>query len=257
MTRGPLQAGLPRQLHLGDPRTGRTAAGAAAALAAAFQLDPMMLHLAPDAARRRRMLPLYFQAVLRQAGRAGRLRVIGDAAGSDTVGPDDSTADAAAASGAQGTNGVVDAADSRHTTVAGAAVAMPPGKYPLPLLPQLAEWRAMVASGWGATLRNFRDLPPIDAARPREPYWYLMYLGVHPDRQGHGHGAALLGDVLADADRDRLPTYLVTMKEANVGWYGRFGFAVREELRLGRSGPPAWSMLRPATPHPAPEADPA
>lgn len=169
------------------------------------------------------MLPRYFQAVFRQAGRAGRLRVSDDTG----IAP-------------------MDRRDPQLTGVAGAAVAMPPGSYPLPLLPQLAEWPTMVASGWGATFRNFRDLPPIDAARPRERYWYLMYLGVHPDRQGQGHEAALLGDVLADADRDRLPTYLVTMNEANLGWYGRFGFAVREELRLGRRGPPAWSMLRPA-----------
>ncbi|MGQ0830623.1 MAG: GNAT family N-acetyltransferase [Microthrixaceae bacterium] len=227
---GPTQrAGAPHELHLGDRHAAATAADAAAALAAAFQPDPMMQYLVPDSTRRRRMLLPYFGAVLRQAGRRGRLRVIGEGTG-------------LAAGGDPATPGRV--------TVAGAAIAMPPGTYPLPVLPQLAEWRTMVTSGWGATLRNFRDLPPIDAARPSEPYWYLMYLGVHPDQQGHGHGAALLGDVLADADRDQLPAYLVTMKEANLAWYGRFGFAVREELRLGRSGPPTWTMLRPAASSP-------
>lgn len=215
----------PRSLHLGDPASAGLSAGAASALAAAFHPDPMLDHLVPDPERRRRMLLPYFGSVLRQAGRSGRIRVTASRATSGMPSVGGETTD--------------------QPAVSGAAIAMPPGTYPLPVLPQLAEWRTMVASGWRATLRNFRDLPPIDAARPREPYWYLMYLGVHPAAQGHGHGAVLLRAVLDEADADGLPAYLVTMKEANLAWYGRFGFAVRDELRLGRSGPPAWSMLRP------------
>lgn len=187
------------------------ATAAASALADAFSEDPMMVFLTPDPERRQRMLPVYFRAVLRQAGRRGVLRV------------------------AVGEDGAV------H----GASIAMPPGTYPLPVLPQLAEWRAMVAAGAGSTYRNFTTIPPIDRLRPREPYWYVMYLGVRPGQQGSGLGGRLLAPVLDDADRAGLPAYLVTMKEANLAWYARVGFDVRETTAMGRSGPAAWTLLRP------------
>ncbi len=184
---------------------------AARALANAFEDDPMMTFLAPDPARRARMLPAYFTAVIRQASRRGRLRT-------------------AAVDGAP----------------LGASIAMPPATYPLPLLPQLTEWPAIVAAGARSTYRNFTTIPPIDRLRPTEPYWYVMYLGVCGPSQGAGLGRQLLEPVLADADRDGLPTYLVTMKEANLAWYGRFGFAVRTTTTMGRSGPPAWTLYRAA-----------
>ena len=140
-------------------------------LAGAFMTDPMMHHLAPDEQRRARMLPAYFRAVLRQT-----------------------------------TRGVQRVALDSGSNACGAAIAMPPGTYPLPLLPQLTEWRTVTASGWSATLRHFREIPPIEAKRPSEPFWYLMYIGVAPTEQGRGHGDALLREVVADADRDRLPT---------------------------------------------------
>ncbi len=186
------------------------ATATAHSLAQAFMTDPMMHHLAPDDGRRARMLPVYFRAVLRQTEAHGVRRVALDG----------------------------------ESQVCGAAIAMPPGTYPLPLLPQLAEWRTMAASGWSATLRHFREIPPIEAKRPSEPFWYLMYIGVAPAEQDCGHGAALLREVVADADRDGLSTYLVTMKAANVSYYQRFGFEPRSELRMGRHGPATWTMLR-------------
>jgi len=186
-------------------------ATASGVLAAAFQEDAMMVHLLPDPARRRRVLPVYFAAVLRQASRRGQLYVA-----------------------------------THDDTVAAVAIAMPAGTYPIPVLPQLREWRAIAATGALGTLRNFRDLPPIDRARPAQPFHYLMYLGTRPDLQAHGHGAALVEQVLADADAVGHPSYLVTMRHANLAFYARFGLAVRTELRLGRHGPAAWSLIRPS-----------
>ena len=192
------------------PPDGRPAA--AAVLAGAFAGDPMMTYLVDDDARRRRMLPLYFASVLRQSSKVGRQFSVSD----------------------------------QHGVVKGAAIAMPPGSYPLPTLPQLVEWRTMVASGLRAAGRHFRDLPPIDKRAPTEPHWYLMFVGVDPASQGNGYGVELVNAVIARADRDNLPTYLVTMKQANLGFYARFGFAVRDELRMGKHGPSTWTMLRPA-----------
>ncbi len=181
---------------------------AARALAGAFHSDPMMRYLMPDDARRARALPLYFGSVLRVARREGVIEVAG--------------------------RGGAEAA----------IVAMPPGTYPVPLAPQLREFRTFLAFGWTATLRNFRDLPPIERAHPAFPFWYIMYLGVSPAVQRGGLGGALLSRAIERADAQHLPVYLVTMKPENLAYYARFGFAVRQELRLGKSGPATWTLLR-------------
>lgn len=184
-------------------------ASAGNALAGAFEDDPMMQHMWPDIARRRRALPAYFGSVLDLSAPRGVVHVARDGA-----------------------------------MARGAIVAMPPGTYPLPLVPQLLQVRTILASGWRALVSNFTDVPRVDALRPRFPYWYVMYLGVAPDAQGEGIGAALLDEALADADAAGLPAYLVTMKEANVAWYERAGFAVRDRTTYGRSGPDTWTLLR-------------
>ncbi len=184
---------------------------AAQALAAAFHDDPMTQYLLPDERRRRRALPLYFGSVLRLSRGAG----------------------------------VIETA-SRNGRVEAAIVAMPPGTYPLPMLPQLREFRTLLACGWTAAVRNFRDLGPVEGAHPHEPFWYIMYLGVDPASQRGGLGGALLSRTLARADAGSVPSYLVTMKRDNIAYYQRFGFAPREELRMGKRGPETWTMLRPA-----------
>lgn len=184
---------------------------AARVLADAFDTDPMVQYLMPADSRRARALPLYFTSVLRQAGRKGLIEVA-----------------------------------ARGGSAEAAIVSMPPGTYPLPLLPQIRELRTMFASGWTAALRNFRDLPAIEAAHPAFPFWYVMYLGVSPALQRSGLGGALLNRTIERADAQRLPVYLVTMKAENLAYYARFGFAVRQELRLGRSGPATWTLLRDA-----------
>lgn len=56
-------------------------------------------------------------------------------------------------------------------------------------------------------------------------------------------GSALLGRWLDDVDADAGPAWLETSRAENVRLYERFGFAVREELRL--LGVPVWLMARP------------
>jgi GNAT superfamily N-acetyltransferase len=66
----------------------------------------------------------------------------------------------------------------------------------------------------------------LERARPAEPHWYLSHLGVDPDRQRSGVGAALLGSMLPRCD---VPAYL-ECSDANVAYYERFGFAVRDTI---------------------------
>ncbi|MCR9094988.1 MAG: GNAT family N-acetyltransferase [bacterium] len=83
------------------------------------------------------------------------------------------------------------------------------------------------------------------AHRIREPHYYLAALGTDPPHQGKGIGSALIEPVLARADREGLPAYLESSKEANVPFYRKHGFEVVEELQVP-GGPRVWSMLRPA-----------
>jgi ribosomal protein S18 acetylase RimI-like enzyme len=75
------------------------------------------------------------------------------------------------------------------------------------------------------------------------PHCYLAILGVDPEAQRRGLGSRLLRPVLARCDRERVPAYLESSKEANIAFYERHGFAVTDEVALPR-GPRLWLMWR-------------
>jgi hypothetical protein len=57
--------------------------------------------------------------------------------------------------------------------------------------------------------------------------------------------------VCARADEEKLPAYLETGNEKNLGLYRHFGFEVRDEIRLSPGAPPLWTMGREPRPvHP-------
>jgi ribosomal protein S18 acetylase RimI-like enzyme len=135
--------------------------------------------------------------------------------------------------------------------VAGVAVWVPPGRYPLPFAVMLRATPRMI----GLTLRigrRVRDVAgfgsSIDAVFPTEPVRYLQALGVGPGHQGRGIGTALLADGLAKADAAHEAVYLETSLERNVRLYGRQGFAVMSGSPgpLSDGGPVMWRMCRPA-----------
>ncbi|MEV0266564.1 GNAT family N-acetyltransferase [Streptomyces sp. NPDC050617] len=82
---------------------------------------------------------------------------------------------------------------------------------------------------------------------PDTPHWYLGVLGADPALRGGGYGAALLRSRLATCDADGVPAYLEASKEANIGYYERFGFAIRggaAGVELPDGGPVVWPMWR-------------
>jgi GNAT superfamily N-acetyltransferase len=136
--------------------------------------------------------------------------------------------------------------------VAGVAVWVPPGRYPLPFAARLRATSRML----GLTLRIGARIPDvagfgssIDAVFPTEPVRYLQALGVGPGHRGRGIGTALLGDGLAKADAAHEVVYLETSLEWNVRLYGRQGFTVvpGSPGPLSDDGPVMWQMRRPAT----------
>jgi GNAT superfamily N-acetyltransferase len=91
--------------------------------------------------------------------------------------------------------------------------------------------------------RVLKGLQVIEDAHPRQPHWYLAILGTDPPAQGHGVGATLLQPVLDRCDAQGLGAYLESSKEANLAYYARFGFTVTGQIDLPH-GPPMWPMWR-------------
>ena len=192
---------------------------AAGILARSFHTNPNFVDLFPDERARSHSLPRMFAAGLR------------DALGFGCV--------YAAVRGVKG---------AARGEVAGVAVWLPPGAFPLSMVRQLRALPDMVgvlAAAPRSARRILRYTASIARLHPAQPYWYLEVVGVDPEARGLGIGTRLLEPVLALADETGKPCYLETMSERNVGWYRGLGFEVREAgVRFVPGGPPNWTMIR-------------
>jgi GNAT superfamily N-acetyltransferase len=135
-----------------------------------------------------------------------------------------------------------------HTTsqLVGAAVWAAPGEWNVPLrkaLPVLPATIRWLGSGFS---RFVKATNALAASHPSEPHWYLEGLGTDPPWQRQGVGTALITPILERCDREGLPSYLETQKEANVAYYRRHRFDVVKEIDLPGGGPHMWLMWRPA-----------
>jgi ribosomal protein S18 acetylase RimI-like enzyme len=185
-------------------------ASATAMLTRAFDDDPVMQWVFPDQAMRRSRMPRMFDATLR----ATSWRV-------------------------DGTEVVV--ADGQ---VQGCAIWLPPGRWLPPATQRLAMLPRMVwilRSRMGVANMTYAALA---RQHPHQPHWYLSGIGTDPDVQGTGVGSTLMRSGLATCDAARMPAYLESSKEGNVGFYERFGFTVTSELVIPDGGPKLWLMWR-------------
>ncbi|MGY4904413.1 GNAT family N-acetyltransferase [Streptomyces sp. 900116325] len=73
---------------------------------------------------------------------------------------------------------------------------------------------------------------------------YLLMIGVSPDRQGEGIGAALIADVLERCDRDGVPAYLEASSARSRRLYERLGFTFMGATVELPDGPSMWPMWR-------------
>jgi ribosomal protein S18 acetylase RimI-like enzyme len=78
---------------------------------------------------------------------------------------------------------------------------------------------------------------------PREPHWYLPFIGVDPFHQGKGYGTALMQHALLPCDRDHTLAYLESSNPKNIPLYERRGFELLGTIQVGTS-PPIFPMLR-------------
>ncbi len=138
------------------------------------------------------------------------------------------------------------AEDEDGQRVLGAALWLPPGHWQEPALRQLLSLPGYLR-GFGRRLGHGSALLSSCAkVHPREPHWYLYAIGVAPEHQGAGVGAALLRSGLARCDRDRLPAYLESSKLSNVPLYQHFGFQDTGRVDLPPDAPEVTTMWRPA-----------
>jgi ribosomal protein S18 acetylase RimI-like enzyme len=79
-------------------------------------------------------------------------------------------------------------------------------------------------------------------ARVPDDVWYLDAIGVEPERQGRGVGAALIRHGLGAAAAAGVDAFLETGVARNVAYYERFGFRVIDRGRPAPGGPEIWFL---------------
>ncbi|CAK9782861.1 hypothetical protein CC85DRAFT_305809 [Cutaneotrichosporon oleaginosum] len=62
----------------------------------------------------------------------------------------------------------------------------------------------------------------------KQAWWFLSFLGTHPDAQGRGVGSALMRAKMDAVDG---PFALSTGTESNLAWYGHRGFVTRGSIK--------------------------
>ena len=183
-------------------------------LVSAFWTYSETVHLLPRASARRRVLPRYLAADVRDSIGHGHVHAA-----------------------------LVDGA------VAGVAAWLGPDGYPIGgwrQVQQAIELAPCLPWGVGA-LREARRGQAANRTEHRRhpPHFYLRVLGVHPDHQRSGVGRALVEPGLALADAAGVGCFLFTAEETNVGWYRQFGFEEAARFQPTPTWPTNWAMWRP------------
>ena len=117
-------------------------------------------------------------------------------------------------------------------------------------LPELPGYDQRLADITGPHVDRFRALDhAMSRHHPhRRPHHYLAFLAVHPDRQRHGHGSALLAHHHAQLDATGVPAYLEATGTRNRRLYVRHGYRPRPAYRITGDGPRLYPMWRPPMP---------
>ncbi|MFE3188436.1 GNAT family N-acetyltransferase [Nocardia sp. NPDC059240] len=181
-------------------------------LGTAFSDDPMITWMIPqDAERPRRAAALFGTLVRHHYLRHGGVEVAFDDAGA----------------------------------MVGAAAWAPPGTWHISKYASLPQLPGLIYALRGRLMLAGRATDRMATVHPREPHWYLAFVGTLPSARGLGYGQALMNSRLDRCDIDRIPAYLESSRPDNVPYYERFGFESADELDTAPSAPPLWPMWRP------------
>jgi ribosomal protein S18 acetylase RimI-like enzyme len=181
-------------------------------LTRAFDDDPLLRHLLPEAPARPRLLARSFRSMVRYGLVYGEVH-----------------ATSAELEGVA----VWLPAEYSHASLWRMART---GVLALPLTVGLGFFRRF--SSYYEQIARFKD------RHARRDHWYLQLLGVDPLQQRKGHASRLLAAMLNRLDDDHLPCFLDTASENNVRFYERFGFQVLEAAKVPGSEIGCWFMGR-------------
>jgi ribosomal protein S18 acetylase RimI-like enzyme len=73
----------------------------------------------------------------------------------------------------------------------------------------------------------------IKKLQPKEPLYYLWFIGVQPEVQNKGIGSVLLCELMEDAEAKQRTFCLETSTLNNIPWYLKWGLEIYNELDLG------------------------
>ncbi|MEI2724795.1 MAG: GNAT family N-acetyltransferase [Verrucomicrobiota bacterium] len=183
---------------------------AVATLVQAFAEDPVAVHLFPDPADRPAGMAHIFQMGLRYAQRYGQI-------------------------------------DGIQSAGAVAVWIRPP--YATPSRGRLVRAGILTTPfivGWRATRRMLRYEHFIESCRMQAlavPHWYLFCVGVRPEQQGQGLGAALIQHGLQRGQAAGVPCYLETSNVRNLPFYQKHGFRLAGQWQPPDAGPPVWGLV--------------
>lgn len=178
-------------------------------LADAFQDDPAMTWILPDAAVREVALPKLFRVLIRSDRRSGW--VLASAAGEVAT--------------------LWRAPDQTGATMS----------------ELIMEGFSLIRAFGTALPRALTLSDAIEAHHPASgDYWYLHIAGVSPRHQGKGWGGMAIRDGLARASAQGAAVLLETATPSNVPLYQRLGFVVTQEWDAPNGGPHFWTMRREA-----------
>jgi ribosomal protein S18 acetylase RimI-like enzyme len=182
-------------------------------LARAFYDDPPMVWMMPDGPSRDRRLRRMFRTILRhEAMRHGGVDVA-------------LTAD----------------------LVIGAALWMPPDTWKPPSVVRQMRSAPGFLRAFGRRVGAASALMAASVrAHPAESHWYLSFVGVDPDVQGSGAGAALIRSKQAHMDALGQPSFLESSKVGNVPLYEHLGYVVTGRLEVPQGAPMLTPMWRAA-----------
>lgn len=129
----------------------------------------------------------------------------------------------------------------------GAAMWLPPGTSPLRFFSGLTlAWKIVRMSSMAGLRRALKIVAATEKAHPVDPHYYLHAIGTRFSGRGRGLGAALMRRVLDKADAAQMPVYLENSNEANLGFYQKHGFTIRDTVCPQKGAPCFWLMWREA-----------
>jgi len=129
--------------------------------------------------------------------------------------------------------------------LSGIAMWTPPGTFKIgPREQVLFLWQAVQAWGVARIPTRLSAFNEIERHHPKEPHFYLFFVGVDPDSQGKGIGSRLLVPILDRCDAEVLPAYLEATRQDLVPYYTRFGYRERPPIPVPHGGPTLYPMWR-------------